>query len=811
MMSENTDFGQSDPLLDALDYLSWDEQKETLAIRRKNVTEGNYFIAFVGQFSAGKSYLINNIIGRTLLPSSSTETTPLLTYVRYGNPEQAVLHFPDGSVREIPVEEVLQVRQNNSTLSWDSVEYLEVLLDSEILKHGMILLDTPGINTMIDRHEMLLANSLNLASRIIYVAGHAVTQVDSEKLKMLCGLGFAPCFVRTHFDEIRPTEESPTDAMNADLGILEDCGISAADCYFVSNHSDSEWYYQIDPLRDMLKTLGKNAGEELMAAASDYEQHLAAQCAKELTKRKESLKSVKDGDDKLIAHQLDAIQKKIDNFEKTVMRRQDHLQKEIEACQNNLSGPIREQLAMLLDNSVQAISSSEAESPAQMAQVMHSEALKLGTRANAAIRNAVTPLLQSIQSTQTDSGFELDLSGVPEYVSFTELAEAQDSELQYLMTRLSDIQTNRANLENRLMQMSNSPEYLEMQRELSSLETAIVECRQEMQGLPPYVPQYVEVVDNRPQPSDVARAIGGAVDWILLFLPGDVLSKGVKALSGSEKVLKSGAKFLGTLEKTLPAADKAKDLLFTARGIKNKLEELKESKRGVYATKRRKETVQNALITAGDAIEAVEIGVANAKQQPGILDYLTVQYWAEKAGQHFDRPPKFELDQEYEAAYRAERNRIASQMVETQLRKFEKRRQLGVYETEEAQLKARREASVVDQRELEAELNQRKHELYKQAEEKADKSWKEKCGAWFHAQVQPNLDAMLADQINALPERMQLYHDSVMDRAQENLEVQRSEYARLAALPKGEAEQDLEHVIYLIGQLHRVYPEVVVG
>ena len=806
MAHENASVVQSDPLLDALNYLQWDEQKETLIIRRENAAEGNYFIAFVGQFSAGKSYLINNILGRTLLPSSSTETTPLLTYIRYDNPERAVLHFPDGSTKELPVDDVLQIRQNHSALSWDSVEYLEVCLDNDILKQGMILLDTPGINTMIERHELLLASSLNLASRIIYVAGHSVTQVDAEKLRMLCGLGFSPCFVRTHFDEIRLFEESPADAMTADLNVLKDCGISDTDCYFVSNHEDSEWFGQIAPLRDMLQMLGENAGAELRTATAGHEHHLALQCVRELEQRRESLKAVKDGDDKALEKQLDELQKKIDGFEKTVLRRQEHLQREITECQEILAGPVRAQLEAMLDNSVQVILTSDAQSPIQMTQVMRGEALKLGTRANAVIRNTIMPLLQSIQSVQTDSCFELNLSGVPEYESITELAEAQDSELNYLMAQLADIQKNRVELEDRLLQMSNSPEYLDMQQELSTLEAAIMECRQEMQELPPYVPQYVEVVDGRPQPSDVARAIGGAVDWILLFLPGDVMSKGVKALAGSEKVLKSGAKILGTIEKALPAADRAKDLLFTARGIKSKLSEL-----NVYATKRRKDTVQNALMTAGDAIETVENRVAVAKQQPGILDYLTVQYWAEQVGKHFDRPPKYELDQEYEAAYRAERNRLSKQMLEAQRRRFEKRLELGYFETEEAKLKARREASIVDQKELESELSLRKQQLYKRAGEKADKSWKERCGVWFHDQVLPHLTAMLDEQINALPERMWLYQDSIMEHAQENLEEQRNEYARLTALPKGEAEQNLEQVVFLINQLHHVYPEVDLG
>lgn len=100
-----------------------------------------YFVAFIGQFSAGKSYLINNLLERKLLPQGITETTPLLTYIRYNDElndlsECAILHFQDGISEKISLEEVANIIQKSDNIKWniENIDYLEIYLQEEILK-----------------------------------------------------------------------------------------------------------------------------------------------------------------------------------------------------------------------------------------------------------------------------------------------------------------------------------------------------------------------------------------------------------------------------------------------------------------------------------------------------------------------------------------------------------------------------------------------------------------------------------------------------------------------------------------------------
>ena len=47
----------------AMTALGWEEEREELERMRATMEEGSFFVAFLGQYSAGKSCLINHLLG----------------------------------------------------------------------------------------------------------------------------------------------------------------------------------------------------------------------------------------------------------------------------------------------------------------------------------------------------------------------------------------------------------------------------------------------------------------------------------------------------------------------------------------------------------------------------------------------------------------------------------------------------------------------------------------------------------------------------------------------------------------------------
>ena len=71
----------------ALEEINDTNAMEELSSIKDRLDKGNYFVAFIGQYSTGKSTLINNLLDRKVLPGGRVETTPILTYISYNSQE----------------------------------------------------------------------------------------------------------------------------------------------------------------------------------------------------------------------------------------------------------------------------------------------------------------------------------------------------------------------------------------------------------------------------------------------------------------------------------------------------------------------------------------------------------------------------------------------------------------------------------------------------------------------------------------------------------------------------------------------------
>jgi hypothetical protein len=102
-------------------------------------------VAVVGEFSRGKSSLVNKLLGEELLPEGDLPTTALLTRVRAGNERMLSFVGTDKSQDRRPFspEEIERYRRSESVTNAAGV--LDVTVPSEWLAtSGVTLIDTPG-------------------------------------------------------------------------------------------------------------------------------------------------------------------------------------------------------------------------------------------------------------------------------------------------------------------------------------------------------------------------------------------------------------------------------------------------------------------------------------------------------------------------------------------------------------------------------------------------------------------------------------------------------------------------------------------
>lgn len=167
-------------------------------------------IVVVGQFSVGKSALLNALLGDELLSTRRIESTKVLTRIRYCAPSQEpsiVLQFQNGISKEIPVNNLADLEQYTTfqgTDITDELRFVDVFWPLSILDEQLILIDTPGANSLTSTAFKITEEALREASAVIYLFNgqKGIDQTDDQLLKSLVEKQKRIFLVATHVDDL---------------------------------------------------------------------------------------------------------------------------------------------------------------------------------------------------------------------------------------------------------------------------------------------------------------------------------------------------------------------------------------------------------------------------------------------------------------------------------------------------------------------------------------------------------------------------------------------------------------------------------
>ncbi len=107
-------------------------------------------VAVLGRFKAGKSSFLNHFLGRSLLPVGVVPVTAVVTEIRYGGRELALVRHADGREREIPLEEIggyISEKENSENAK--QVDLIAVELPELRRFRGLKFVDTPGLESAL--------------------------------------------------------------------------------------------------------------------------------------------------------------------------------------------------------------------------------------------------------------------------------------------------------------------------------------------------------------------------------------------------------------------------------------------------------------------------------------------------------------------------------------------------------------------------------------------------------------------------------------------------------------------------------------
>ena len=160
---------------------------DRFAAIEKSLTAKEIRMVVVGEFSRGKSSLLNALMGSVHLPYANEATTAINFFI-YGLPENEtaphlIVVFRDGHRQRIELSEK-QDKQNAwkkeiekwgtelDTTSSDlrsEVDYIELYIDHPLLNLGLVLIDTPGLESIQKHHEEITRRAIDTAHIAIWV------------------------------------------------------------------------------------------------------------------------------------------------------------------------------------------------------------------------------------------------------------------------------------------------------------------------------------------------------------------------------------------------------------------------------------------------------------------------------------------------------------------------------------------------------------------------------------------------------------------------------------------------------------------
>ncbi|WP_077621853.1 dynamin family protein [Sediminibacillus massiliensis] len=212
-------------------------------------------ISFAGHFSAGKSTMINKLMGETLLPESPIPTSANVVKISSG-PGHARIFFKKGA--PVQYTEPYDLDKIKSYCKdGDAIIKVEIDKPTNFLPDNVSIMDTPGIDSSKDADRVVTESALHLVDILYYVMdyNHVQSEVNLAFLREMCRQGKHLNIVINQIDKHNEKELSFTSFQEATFQVFRDWDITPNNVYFTSLFQPDHLYNQFTDLQKDISRL----------------------------------------------------------------------------------------------------------------------------------------------------------------------------------------------------------------------------------------------------------------------------------------------------------------------------------------------------------------------------------------------------------------------------------------------------------------------------------------------------------------------------------------------------------------------------
>ncbi|WP_170999494.1 dynamin family protein [Campylobacter sp. MIT 12-5580] len=204
-----------------LDFISFikDKTKNIVAVDQgkqdeliKAIENKRLIVPVVGGFSAGKSSLINQFLGKDILSTSITPETAMATELIYADESYYEAVRSDGTSARFELDETEKIKEQAANF-----EFLRLFLKEEKLKQiePLILVDMPGFEAPLKDHNKAILNYLSKGVYFIVLTSIEDGTISKSMLReidniMTIGKDFTFCLSKTNLRSSEQVKEVQT-------------------------------------------------------------------------------------------------------------------------------------------------------------------------------------------------------------------------------------------------------------------------------------------------------------------------------------------------------------------------------------------------------------------------------------------------------------------------------------------------------------------------------------------------------------------------------------------------------------------------
>ena len=769
-----------------------DKKRDVIKITKlKELSENNkFFVTLWGHYSAGKSRLINNLLKRDILPVQTRETTAVLTYIQFGINEQCILVYEDGTAKQYELGILKEIFQNTSNFEEvNKIDHIEVFINDDLLKTGLILVDTPGVNTVIQKHQDLAVDAIEQSGRILYVLGSAPTNIDRQFIKQIASCGVKISFIRTKCDRFVETEENAEVSLEKEKNDIMSFTESETEFIPISNEDNNKWFNNINKIRMLLDNMAMKISEEMIEAKDDKLYLFARQYLNEIKEEETKLEDLIKGNTQNLNREIEKCESDVNKLETIITDLETKIEDRVEQAKIKSKIEIDNLITKRKDDFSNALVNIKSDANVQ------EEISKIYTYHIYVTIEKMQRLLNEYFDEIIKNETEIAISYKPDEIVdiyIPTYAEVQQDNLRILEMYNARLLETKIKIENALVELKDNGEDLskiEAEFDENAYEEALAILEQELAEIPSEMALRVSEHQGI-QPSSVFKAIGEVIDIGVLLVPGDVVFNGIKAgvnttkvAQGLHKMGKAGEVIIkagATVGKNANAIDRVRDTVYALNTVLGKRN---------YSTKSEKKAVKRAVNKAAkkgkDAFETFK----ENKKSGNVLDALSVAYWTEKFGKQFDSPPKMEIDKEEQESRNQLRMQISEQQRQLSEERLQKKKELGLLKDKEKELGAFIQEEKIKKQCIEEEIKKREEINLKQARQKALDKYRKEYIVYFGDCIIRIASELCEQYYKSVSQNITMYIASQYTEVISNIESKREQIRNLLDLKEsGNAE-----------------------